>query len=719
MPTDMSLKDRAVRQAVVLLDNPDAGIRCLTLQFLGRVGATDAAERIAVCLWDEDLDVCNDAAVALGKLRDASLPHVSALLEFYDAVPLGEHRVTALEALGRIGGTEAEAALITVLQHRDDRWNEIITEDWDDYRDAQRKALDALSGLQSTRAIPSLRNLLRNPHNEDLHQPGVDTLMALGPVGHDVLRTLLPHLQHALQRRIVVVLGELGDPADGPLIRTLLEGDNTRVTAASLSTLARLGTYLAGDGLKRWLHHADSAVRVAAVDHLAAQPVDGLEKEWAQLLNDRDGAVRQAAIRAASKTGSRAFAPVLQHLVNDEVQSVSLAAIDALAESGEEDLSDTLLPILRDIQRHPIVRLRALLELQRRPSEPLQEALMKCLMEPDPALHREALAALAGIVESGAPAFLISILKGELTGPMANTDADTIQESDQLPPDGLQDVGLHSTAAPSEDFRDGGPLSTLDAVLHPEPNLRDPNREELEDPLSDNEQSLLRRIDTEIQVGNDRRQQWHRPAELDLRIHAAHLLADEPSERALAPLREALCEPIASLQEEAARTLGALGDSDAVDLLAATLASPHASVANAAVKSLAAIGGETAHSALKTGWSLVPGSVRPALLDALGQTSGKDTERILREALNHEDPAVVKVAANAILRLGLSVGLDDLLQPLAQYPDYFWKGIGEGIKATDVNGMHSALVCRLASPSSHREIPLLLNLVEEMFCTEV
>ncbi len=715
----MTLKDDAVGGAVALLDSPDANVRCLALQFLGRVGPPRLAVRIADFLWNEDLDVCYDAVAALGALGDSAA--AAPLWEFYRAVPSGDHRVAVLAALGQIGGKEAERQLISVLEHRDASWDEVMTDDWDDYRDARLKALEALGRLGGSRAIPVICDLLRSTENEDLYGEGVRALTAMGPDGHEALCQLLPGSVPWLQWRIADALGNLGDPKDEKSLRILLSGEHPKAQTAALSALARLGAFLGREELAPWLHHADPALRLAAVDHVAALPAETVAEEWLGLLNDSDAMVRQAAVTAAGKTGLQAFASVFHRRINDPDQSVQLASLEALARLDAENLAETLLPILQDTGQMPLVRLRILSILARRPTPSLRETMMACLRDRDPAIRCESLAALARMDEAGAPALLIQALGGTLLDPSPEPAAESTGakggHAPVAPAGGIGPAGPEQAIAPPEPPGEG-PTATLDAVMHPEPAMAAPEEAEPAPTLSSGEQNLLNRINADTRIGEEKLQQRNRPADLDLRIHAAQLLAEYHSEEALELLLHALSEPIPPLQEEAARTLGGMLHRDAVDSLALLLASPHPTVCDAAIKALTRIGGDGAKLALREGATSISESVRPALLEAFHELGDTESEPILRESLHSGNPAVVKAAARAVLSLGLPAGLDDLLRPLAEYPNYHWKGIGEGLTGSGRNGIGIALVSRLAAPAAESEIPLLLNLLEEMSALE-
>jgi HEAT repeat protein len=99
------------------LESDDTAIRLAIVQCVGRTQRTEAAHILLRILSDPDLAIRRAAAESLGRLRFE--PAVHALSKIAESRSLGSdaltERLTAIDALGKIGGGDAIAALARIL----------------------------------------------------------------------------------------------------------------------------------------------------------------------------------------------------------------------------------------------------------------------------------------------------------------------------------------------------------------------------------------------------------------------------------------------------------------------------------------------------------------------------------------------------------------------------------------------------------------------------
>lgn len=342
------LKSKVVANLRQWLHKGDEVDKCNASRALGSIGATAATEDLISLLGDEDIDVCIDAAGALGALgANKAVPQlVDALINDPD----GELKSAIVKALGEIADP---AALPILLEIATDRPTEMImdsNEDWDDWWDMQQQAIIALGKLRNRQATPVLKNLLADEDSLDIEPDILRALIGIGDDGEQVVIDQLAANSPLSRRRAAHALSlSTTDTSLKSLARALTDKSED-VRLAALQGLVDRGatTYLgaiellkrdrsekvrreailayneleklaaresratADDKLavnKRLLEDPDAEVRIAYLHSLQREDAviddDELRRQTTVALNDRDEQVIDAAIPLLSKWEDR------------------------------------------------------------------------------------------------------------------------------------------------------------------------------------------------------------------------------------------------------------------------------------------------------------------------------------------------------------------------------------------------------------------------------
>lgn len=291
-------------------------VREAAARALGRVKNVEATVALVAALCDGDPWVRCAAARSLGEQDAREAVDDLARLATMDAT--SEVRVAAIEALGQIGGSRAQAILSALCEAGDSR--------------VAQAALSALGQLDHPRVIWVL-------------------LAALG--AGDVQRRL--HIVRLLtERRGVLATTTLhwlatNDP-DERVVRAALDGLAYRATPADvaalievaadaprrpacIAALARLGPHRLPE-IARGLRHPDPDVRRAVVQVLATSDEPSAAEALVAALDDEEASVRRTAATAlAGKDAPAVRAPLILRARSDPDPTVRRAARDALRRS--------------------------------------------------------------------------------------------------------------------------------------------------------------------------------------------------------------------------------------------------------------------------------------------------------------------------------------------------------------------------------------------------
>jgi HEAT repeat protein len=286
-------------------------VRIAAARAFGYVEDQQAVPLLIGALGDQDAWVRYFAARSLGHQRAGEAAGTLAQLAQTDTAQ--QVRLAALEALGRIGGQRALAALIPFAALDD--------------AELARAAIAALGQIDQPAAQSALLGLL-DAHDRPLRLAAVE---ALGQ--HHGAAAVGPLLQLVagagpLAQAAVAALARMATPeAIGALIELLAEPARRATIVAALAGVGEGQAELVGRGLE----HRQVAVRRSVVEALERMPhARGLEHIVAAL-DDPEPAVRLAAAGALghrrSQAGQRLLAALAQ---SDPDAAVRQAAAEAI-----------------------------------------------------------------------------------------------------------------------------------------------------------------------------------------------------------------------------------------------------------------------------------------------------------------------------------------------------------------------------------------------------
>ncbi len=319
----------AIASLAPLLDDPDWSVRQAAVEALGVVADAAAVPLLvaAVKQADQVQDQAGAAAVrasaveAFGRIGAASVgPLLEALRDRHAKL-----RETAIEALGAIGGRDAEAALASMLA--------------DDRSSVRQAAAAALARAAGPAAVPALRTALghKDPATRRCAADALATVRHATAV--DAVRTALGDRDRQVRDAAVGALAAIGTPdAVSALIASFLAAD--RELQPALSAALKSFEWVPTDVSQRAVHAAlhgrfdeAAAEGAAAVDPLIAA------------LADRDPSARLGAVTSLGRLGDPRASADIAALFKDSEASVREAAADALVAIGPASshaLVDTL-----------------------------------------------------------------------------------------------------------------------------------------------------------------------------------------------------------------------------------------------------------------------------------------------------------------------------------------------------------------------------------------
>lgn len=606
----MTSKTLAVEALINQLDKGDEVDRCYAAQALGHLRDVQALDTLCRHLQDDDLDVCIDAATALGRIgnEDAVQGLIDALHYHGDA----DVKQAAVEGLSGCASARAVAALTHLLERPDDiQWGE--TEGWDDWWDLQRQAVKALGDHAVTAAVPALVKLLDSDDGQDIESEILKALVQIDQPGLAELKARVSRAPTRRLRRIATALTYGSSPDAEALLSELLGHADSDVRQAATLTLI---TGTAGDRLSTLVRLLDDpapdiqATALQGLERLEPQDSQSLDdKQLAVLLNADDSRVRCAALRMLSRRLELAGSPSpefndrLLAGLNSPQQKEQLLCCELLAETAQTSAAGTLRALLEDENTAAVVRLRAvqtLGQLGLRDAATL-EALWACSQTSNTALRHVSLQALlvlnaAPDVDPQAPQPLTLLFKA-LDGtavdwqptPLVEDEAQVEQEPGRIPLLAIDDQGasIDSTPpgieqilasvsdaypAPLDEMPDEAPIastlasitrSNVEATLGQERGLSSDSERilGLVDELPEEYSGFAEVVHTNARSGERMIHEKRRKPEqieADRRIISARVLGGCDQDAVLQPLLACLMNEDPDLRREAADSLGRL-----------------------------------------------------------------------------------------------------------------------------------------------------------------
>ena len=373
----MSLQTQVVEALSNLLATGDEADRCYAARALGKLGDNAALDALVERLRDEDIDVCVDAAEALGQICD--LRAVEPLLESLANDPSGEICTVIATALGQLGGSDANSALIKVAAERPEalEWQE--DGDWDTWWDVQMEAVKALGEAKEEKAVDTLLEIMTSDDHQDIESEVLKSLAQIGGKGLDILIKRLQEGTPRERRRAAKALGlngrQKGSPEAMLALGQALKDEDNHVRAATIDAMAELGASRYLRAILLLLRDQDEEVRSAAIracDRLAADAdaddAEEIIKDLLPLLGDPSGLVRKTGFNTLTSVVQKhplpteALETVITSL-SDPDQKVSSAACDLLGKNGDPAAIPELVEPVADCGKTPMTRRQAALAL--------------------------------------------------------------------------------------------------------------------------------------------------------------------------------------------------------------------------------------------------------------------------------------------------------------------------------------------------------------------
>jgi HEAT repeat protein len=262
-------------------------------------------EGLAKCLRDENGDVRESAALALGILG-ASGKTRELVATFQDPVP--GVRAAAATALGKVGAQEDGRALIPLLA--------------DESLEVKNRALQALGVLRVTEAGPALRELYEQNRRREWGLRVLATLSRIAdPAQSELFLQLIQDPDPERKRLAVEGLGRISDSSRLPAFKKDYQRErNEEVKLAYSFAITRMGDRAFLDSLVLSLPSRTMGTRSRDYILEMGRPI---LPDLYPYLNDPDAEVRSALCEIIGSLGDAEAIPRLQPLLGDPSASVA------------------------------------------------------------------------------------------------------------------------------------------------------------------------------------------------------------------------------------------------------------------------------------------------------------------------------------------------------------------------------------------------------------
>jgi HEAT repeat protein len=316
------------------LSEADLATRLMLLQFLGLLGAREAAVPLLLAGADEALQqVALSALEAMGGVAEEAIDEV-----WCDLGP--EARRDACAFFGRGRGSRSAERLVSALDDTDPA-----------VRTAAARALCA-RGIGEALA-PLVRRLTQSPRDEvegeEERGAVADALIAVARSGaaaiaEQAAALLVQALEGAPEpARVAIarVLGCIGRAADAGVVALLAKDASPQVRRAAVDALVRLDPGVSVEPLHLAIADESVEVRIAAAAALGESAREEVFADLCRLAQDPDPRVRATAVRAVGQRAAglaageqrEQAARILEAACADAVP-VALAAVEAARETG-------------------------------------------------------------------------------------------------------------------------------------------------------------------------------------------------------------------------------------------------------------------------------------------------------------------------------------------------------------------------------------------------
>ncbi len=498
--TALACKDKVISSLRHLLDSGDEVDKCNASRALGSIGATEAIDDLVLRLGDEDIDVCIDAAEALGKLRAEKV--VPTLLDSLLNDPDGELKTALVKALGVIGDPRSIPLLMEIAEHPPEEMVRDSNEDWDDWWDMQREAVIALGNMRAEQATSVLQALLTEEEALDIEQDILKALVKIGVAGEKIVIQQLQASAALSRRRAANALALSRNSETLKPLAAMLRDSSEEVRLSALNALVeRKATKYLGaiELLKRDRSEKVRQAAILAYDRLA-RPTDteteGTPAPRSDLLQDPDAEVRATYLNSLQQAENQIDDVDLQQLVftalsdrNDQVLQAAIPLLAMLPEPREREA------LLIDLMQRPkltspllLTCIQTLTQMSRW-NDSVAQAMKRLISHDDGSIRLAALQALMSMERE------IDALK--MTG-QENTPIDIIDEALNgrivlevevaAEPVEADPVPVETAVAETAAAEDAAPAtSTLESIMQDNQQVQDALRESNNTPQTDEE----------------------------------------------------------------------------------------------------------------------------------------------------------------------------------------------------------------------------------------
>lgn len=442
----MTAKSKTITAIRGLLAKGDATDRCTSCRALGVLGDNTAVADLVERLRDEDIDVCVDAAEALGRIGDPC--SVTPLLESLDHDPSGEVRNAVISALGAFDDPRVNTALMQIIA---DRPNDLEWDgDWDPWWDIQLRAVEILGLKQASEAVSVLSTLLNDEDMQDIESETLKALAQMGKPGVKILAHRLHHGTARQRRRAAHAMAYADNTEVTRILGQSLQDASADVRIAAIESLTQLQIKHYLGVILLLMRDTNADVRNAALK--AAMVLSQLEgssgittDQLKNLLADRSEQVRLTALQAVSTSTARPLSEELTRVIGiclqDPDSEVVAMACELLSEIPEPSLLNELITLLKDSNRNERVRRAAALALskvagqQEKTNSEVIQAFMMAARDEAAVVRVVAVQALVELEsddhgdEQSPLAFVIDLLRGDF---LQDTPTPQTQKPDNI-----------------------------------------------------------------------------------------------------------------------------------------------------------------------------------------------------------------------------------------------------------------------------------------------